>query len=189
MKMIEAERGLLQTMRAEATRRLGDEVSAEDVETLAQELYEGPKRCANEPEDATRAAPETPGGQRHAHRRRALPKVTMTLFDTNRTAAADAAQAPCGSDATWMTLVIIGNPMLVVTHIPMNEVPDATITCTDTCTTTSRCREGPYVNICVEHTEYRPLPLDAVRRLALARLDDPRPRAATTAVEIRCLDT
>lgn len=50
MKMIEAERGLLQTMRAEATRRLGDEASAEDVETLAQELYEGPKRCANEPE-------------------------------------------------------------------------------------------------------------------------------------------
>ena len=45
------------------------------------------------------------------------------------------------------------------------------------------------MNICVEHTEYRPLPLDAVRRLALARLDDPRPRAATTAEEIRCLDT
>ena len=49
-------------------------------------------------------------------------------------------------------------------------------------------REGPFVNICVEHTEYRPLPLNAVRRLALARLDDPRPRAATTAEEIRCLD-
>ena len=48
--------------------------------------------------------------------------------------------------------------------------------------------EGRYMNICVEHTEYRPLPLDAVRRLALARLDDPRPRAATTAEEIRCLD-
>ena len=41
----------------------------------------------------------------------------------------------------------------------------------------------------VRNTEYRPLPLDAVRRLALARLDDPRPRAATTAEEIRCLDT
>ncbi len=50
MKMIEAERGLLQAMRAEATRRLGAEASAEDVETLAQELYEGPKRRANEPE-------------------------------------------------------------------------------------------------------------------------------------------
>ena len=48
-------------------------------------------------------------------------------------------------------------------------------------------RAGPYVNICVEHTEYRPLPLDAVRRLARARLDDPRPRAATTAEEIRDL--
>jgi len=50
MKMIDAERGLLQTMRVEATRRLGDEASAEDIETLAQELYEGPKRRTNEPE-------------------------------------------------------------------------------------------------------------------------------------------
>ena len=37
--------------------------------------------------------------------------------------------------------------------------------------------------------EYRPLPLDAVRWLALARLDDPRSRAATTADELRSLDT
>lgn len=27
-------------------------------------------------------------------------------------------------------------------------------------------REGPYLNVRVEHTDYRPLPLDAVRRLA-----------------------
>ena len=50
MKMIEAERGLLQMMRAESARRLGDEASPEDVETLAQELYEGPKRLVNDPE-------------------------------------------------------------------------------------------------------------------------------------------
>ena len=50
MKMIEAERGLLQMMRGEARRRLGDEASATDVETLAQELYEGPKRVVNDPE-------------------------------------------------------------------------------------------------------------------------------------------
>ena len=36
-----------------------------------------------------------------------------------------------------------------------------------------------------EDTEYRPLPLDAVRRLVRARRDDPRPRAATTVEEIR----
>ena len=97
--------------------------------------------------------------------------------------------ADTGSDATWMTLVITGNPTLVVTHIAMNEVPDATVNLYGHVHNNEPLREGPYVNICVEHTEYRPLPLDAVRRLALARLDDPRPRAATTAEEIRCLDT
>ncbi len=88
-----------------------------------------------------------------------------------------------------MTLVITGNPTLVVTHIPMNEVPDATVNLYGHVHNNEPLREGPYVNICVEHTEYRPLPLDTVRRLALARLDDPRPRAGTTAEEIRCLDT
>jgi hypothetical protein len=48
--MIEAERELLNTMRTQARRRLGSEASAGEVETLAQELYEGPKRIANEPE-------------------------------------------------------------------------------------------------------------------------------------------
>ena len=71
----------------------------------------------------------------------------------------------------------------------MNEVPDATVNLYGHVHNNEPLREGPYVNICVEHTEYRPLSLDAVRRLALARLDDPRPRAATTAEEIRCLDT
>ena len=63
----------------------------------------------------------------------------------------------------------------VVTHIAMNEVPDATVNLYGHVHNNEPLREGPYVNICVEHTEDRPLPLDAVRRLALARLDDPRP--------------
>ncbi len=96
--------------------------------------------------------------------------------------------ADTGSDATWMALVITGNPRLLVTHIAMNEVPDGTVNLYGHVHNNEPLREGPYVNICVEHTQYRPLPLDAVRRLALARLDDPRPRAATTAEEIRCLD-
>ena len=95
--------------------------------------------------------------------------------------------ADTGSDATWMALVITGNPTLLVTHIAMNEVPDGTVNLYGHVHNNEPLREGPYVNICVEHTQYRPLPLVAVRRLALARLDDPRPRAATTAEEILCL--
>ena len=52
----------------------------------------------------------------------------------------------------------------------MNEVPDGTVNLYGPVHNNEPLREGPYVNICVEHTEYRPLPLDAVRRLALARL-------------------
>ena len=119
---------------------------------------------------------------------RAMPGLKL-LVRGNHDFGRNGRPADTGSDATWMTLVITGNPTLVATHIPMNEVPDGTVNLYGHVHNNEPLREGPYVNICVEHTEYRPLPLDAVRRLALARLDDPRPRAATTAEEIRCLDT
>ena len=70
----------------------------------------------------------------------------------------------------------------------MTVVPDGAVNLYGHVRDNEPLREGPYVNICVEPTEYRPLPLDAVRRLAQARLDDRRPRAATTAEETRCLD-
>ncbi len=57
------------------------------------------------------------------------------------------------------------------------------------CGTTKKWSREPEHQPRAGNTEYRPLPLAAVRRLALARLNDPRPRAATTAEEIRCLDT
>ena len=97
--------------------------------------------------------------------------------------------ADTGSDATWMTLVITGqsdargNAYRYERGAGRNGEPVRTRAHNEP------LRAGPYVNICVEHTEYRPLPLDAVRRLALARLDDPRSRAATTAEEIHCLET
>ena len=50
MKIVEAERELLETMRAEAARRLGRGAREADVEALAQALYEGPKRRVNDPE-------------------------------------------------------------------------------------------------------------------------------------------
>ena len=93
--------------------------------------------------------------------------------------------ADTGCDETWMTLVVTGDPPLLVTHMAMSAVPEGTVNVHGHVHNNEPLRAGPYVNICVEHTEYRPLPLDAVRRLAQARLDDPRPRAATTAEEIR----
>ena len=95
--------------------------------------------------------------------------------------------ADTGCQETWMTLVVTGDPPLLVTHMAMSEVPDGTVNVYGHVHNNEPLREGPYVNICVEHTEYRPLPLKAVRRLARARLNDPRPRAATTAEEISYL--
>ena len=93
--------------------------------------------------------------------------------------------ADTGCDETWMSLVVTGDPPLLVTHMPMTQVPDGTVNVHGHVHNNEPLREGPYVNVCVEHTEYRPLPLDALRGLARARLSDPRPRAATTAEEIR----
>ncbi len=96
--------------------------------------------------------------------------------------------ADTGCNKTWMSLVVTGDPPLLVTHMPMTEVPDGTVNVHGHVHNNEPLREGPYVNVCVEHTGYRALPLDALRRLARARLDDPRPRAATTAEEIRRID-
>ena len=93
---------------------------------------------------------------------------------------------PTGCDAAWMTLLIPGDPPLFLTHIPMGEVPAGGVNLYGH-VHNEPLRHGPRVNICVEHTEYRPLPLEVLRRLARARLEDPRPRGETTADEIRSL--
>ena len=77
MKIVEAERELLETMRAEAVRRLGRGAREADVEALAQELYEGPKRRVSDPETPMerhlrrRTAAGTRGDLARYHRRQA----------------------------------------------------------------------------------------------------------------------
>lgn len=43
--------------------------------------------------------------------------------------------ADTGCDLTSMTLVITGDPPLLVTHMAMTDVPDGTVACADTCPT------------------------------------------------------
>ena len=87
-----------------------------------------------------------------------------------------------------MTLVIPGEPTLLVTHIPLWNVPAGRVNVHGHVHNNEALRPGPFVNICVEHTGYRPLPLEAVRKLANRRLEDPRPRGKTTLEEIEHLD-
>ena len=88
------------------------------------------------------------------------------------------------SDERWMTLVIPGAPLLVLTHFPLGRVPADAVNVHGHSHNNGALRTGPYVNVCVEHTGYRPLALADVRRVAQARLEDPRPRAETTLGEL-----
>ena len=96
--------------------------------------------------------------------------------------------AETASDEASMTLVIPGEPTLLVTHIPLWNVPAGRVNVHGHVHNNEALRPGPFVNICVEHTGYRPLPLEAVRKLANRRLEDPRPRGKTTLEEIEHLD-
>ena len=93
-----------------------------------------------------------------------------------------------GSDETSMTLVVPGEPTLLVTHMPLWNVPAGRVNVHGHVHNNEALRPGPFVNICVEQTGYRPLPLDAVRWLAARRLEDPWPRGETTLEEIEYLD-
>lgn len=97
--------------------------------------------------------------------------------------------AETGIRETSMTLLIEGDPPLLVTHVPMTWVPPGGVNVYGHTHSNEPPREGRYVNICVEQTAYRPLRLDAVRRLARARMADGRPRGATTAEEIDALES
>ena len=89
-----------------------------------------------------------------------------------------------GSDETSMTLVIPGEPTLLVTHMPLWNVPAGRVNVHGHVHNHEALNPGPFVNICVEQTGYRPLSLEAVRKLAARRLEDPWPRGQTTLEEI-----
>ena len=76
-----------------------------------------------------------------------------------------------GADEASMTLVIPGEPTLLVTHLPLSRVPAGEVNLHGHVHNHEALRPGPFINICVEHTGYRPLPLEAVRALAARRLE------------------
>ena len=89
-----------------------------------------------------------------------------------------------GIDDAWMTVLCEGTPPLLLTHVPLARVPDGTVNVHGHTHNNAPLRPGPYVNVCVEQTNYRPVRLRDVRKLGQVRLGDPRPRAETTAGEL-----
>ena len=66
--------------------------------------------------------------------------------------------------------------------MPLSGVPAGEVNVHGHVNNQEALRPGPFINICVEHTGYRPLPLEAIR--AARRLEAPRLRGATTIAEL-----
>ena len=62
-----------------------------------------------------------------------------------------------GTDAKSMTLVIRSDPLLLVTHMPLTDVPDGCVNVHGHEHAFKPLREGRWINVSVEHTLYRPL--------------------------------
>ena len=65
-----------------------------------------------------------------------------------------------------MTLPVATNPRLVFAHLPLTHVPAVVVSVHGHVHNNEPVRPGRYVNICVEPNQDRPLPLQAVVRLA-----------------------
>ena len=93
--------------------------------------------------------------------------------------------AQTGFDEAWMTLLVTTDPPLAFTHIPLGDVPAGTVNVHGHVHNNEPLRSGRYVNICVEHTDYRPLPLQAIVRLAAELVDGREPAGETTVERLR----
>ena len=82
-----------------------------------------------------------------------------------------------------MSLVVTGAPPLVVTHMPMAEVPDGTVNAHGH---VHKWVPGGtrHINVVVEHVRYRPRPLTAIRQLARCLARGERVPGRTTAQQL-----
>ena len=79
--------------------------------------------------------------------------------------------AQTGFDEAWMTLLVATDPPLAFTHLPLEDLPAGVVNVHGHVHNNEPLCSGRYINICVEHTDYRALPLQAVVRLAAELID------------------
>ena len=68
---------------------------------------------------------------------------------------------------------------MVLTHVPMGALPPGWVNLHG-----HVLRETPHINVCVEHTNYRPLPIESLLTLGKRLLAGRVPEGATTADRI-----
>ena len=88
-------------------------------------------------------------------------------------------------DAAAGLIVIETDPPMVLTHLPMGPLPPGWVNLYGHVHNNEPLRDTPHINVCVEHTGYRPLRLESLRTLGKAVLSGPTPNGATTADRIR----
>ena len=93
---------------------------------------------------------------------------------------------PMGGGTESMTLVIRSDPPLVVTHVPLTDVPDGCVNVHGHEHAFKPLRQGPWINVSVEQTLYRPLDV-RTQIIPLARALAARwiPPGLTTAERVR----
>ena len=88
-----------------------------------------------------------------------------------------------GFDEVYSTLYLPGSPELLLTHLPLRDVPAGCVNVHGH--VHMRAPSGTrHVNVAVEQTRYRPTPLPAVRRLAASLVRGERVSGRTTAQQL-----
>ena len=82
-------------------------------------------------------------------------------------------------------LAIDTDPPMVLTHLPMGTLPPGWVNLYGHVHNNEPLRETPHINVCVEHTDYRPLPLESLVTLAKHLLAGYVPEGATTGDRIQ----
>ena len=91
-----------------------------------------------------------------------------------------------GFDHVWSLMVSGGEPPLIWTHYPLNEVPDGTINIHGH-VHDDPPRRTPHINVSVEQLDYAPVPLTALRALARVLVRGEYPEGITTLERLRAI--
>ncbi len=90
-----------------------------------------------------------------------------------------------GHGAATGILAIDTDPPMVLTHVPMDGLPAGWVNLYGHVHNNEPLRDTPHINVCVEHTDYRPLPLESLITLGKHLLAGHVPEGATTTDRIR----
>ena len=85
-----------------------------------------------------------------------------------------------GFDEAYFAVSLAGNPVLLVTHVPLTDVPSGIVNVHGHTHQHQAAGANRHINICVEQLEYRPRRLTEIRRLARELLrENPVPGETT----------